>query len=184
MLLKCGDGENCWEFLGLQGDQTSQSWRKSVLNIQWKDWCSNWNSNILATRCEEPTLWKRHWCWKRWKATGQGYIAFYKESWALKKRCFWTVVLEKTLESSLDCKEIQQVHPKGNQSWIFIGRTDAESETTILWPPAAKNWLIWKDPDAGRDWRGEEKGTTEDAMVGWHHWLINVWDSRGSISRS
>ena len=82
-----------------------------------------------------------------------------KESWALKYWCFWTVVLEKTLESSLDCKEIQPVHPKGNQSWIFIGRTDAEAETPILWLPDAKNWLIWKDPDVGKDWRQEEKGT-------------------------
>ena len=85
--------------------------------------------------------------------------------------CFWTVVLEKTLESSLDCKEIQPVHPKGNQSWIFIGRTDAEAETPILWLPGAKNWLIRKDPVAGKDWRQEEKGMTEDEMAGWHHLL-------------
>ena len=95
----------------------------------------------------------------------------YKESWALKNWWFWTVVLEKTLESPLDCKEVQLVHPKGNQSWIFIGRTDAEAETPILWPPDVKNWLIWKDPDAGKDWRHEEKGTIEDEMVRWHHWL-------------
>ena len=85
--------------------------------------------------------------------------------------CFWTVVLEKTLESPLDSKEIKPVHPKGNQSWIFIGRTAAEAETPILWPPDAKNWLIGKDPDAGKDWRQEEKGMTEDQMVGWHHRL-------------
>ena len=95
----------------------------------------------------------------------------YKESWALKNWCIWTVVLEKTLESPLGCKEIQPVHPKGNQSRIFIGRSDAEAETSILWPPDAKNWLIWKDPDAGKDWRWEKKGTTEDEIVGWHHWL-------------
>ena len=95
----------------------------------------------------------------------------YKESWAPKNWCFWTVVLEKTLESSLDCKEIQPVHPKGNQSWIFVGRTDADAETPILWPPGAKNWLIGKDPDAGKDWRQEEKWMTEDEMVGWHHQL-------------
>ena len=94
----------------------------------------------------------------------------YKESWALKNWCFWTVVLEKTLESPLDYQEIQPVNPKGNQSWIFIGRTDAEGETPILWPPDVKNWLIGKDFDAGKDWRQEEKGTTEDEMVGWHHW--------------
>ena len=84
---------------------------------------------------------------------------------------FWTVVLEKTLESPLDCKEFQPVNPKGNQSWIFVGRTDAEAETPILWPPDARNWLIWKDPDAGKNWRREEKGMTEDEMVGWHHRL-------------
>ena len=101
------------------------------------------------------------------------------------------MVLEKTLESSLDCKEIQLVHPKGNQSWIFIGRTDAEAETPILWPPDAKNWLIWKDPDAGKDWRREEKGTTEDEMVGWHHrcnvhefeQAPRVGDGQGSLAR-
>ena len=95
----------------------------------------------------------------------------YKESWSLKNWCFWTVVLEKTLESPLDFKEIQPVHPKGNQPWIFIGRTDAEVEDPILWPPDEKSWLIGKDPDAGKDWRQEEKGTTEDEMVGWHHWF-------------
>ena len=95
----------------------------------------------------------------------------YKESWVPKNWCFWTVVLGNTLESPLDCKEIQQVHPKGNQSWIFIGRTDTEAETPILWPPDAKSWLIWKNPDARKDWGQEEKGTTEDEMVGWHHWL-------------
>ena len=89
----------------------------------------------------------------------------YKESWAQKNWCFWTVVLEKTLENPLDCKEIQSVHPKGNQSWVFIGRTDVEAETPILWPPDAKSWLIWKDPYAGKDWRWEEKGTIEDEMV-------------------
>ena len=92
----------------------------------------------------------------------------YKESWALKSWCFWIVVLEKTLESPLDCKEIQPVHPKGNQSCVFIGRTDAEAETIILWLPDVKNWLIWKDPNVGKDWR-EEKEMTEDEMVGWHH---------------
>ena len=95
----------------------------------------------------------------------------YKESWVQKNGCFWTVVLEKTLESLLDCKEIQPVHPKGNQSWVFIGRTDAEAETPILWPPHTKSWLIGKDPDAGRNWGQEEKGTTEDEMVGRHHQL-------------
>ena len=95
----------------------------------------------------------------------------YKESWVLKIWCFWTVLLEKTLESPLDSKEIHPVHPKGNQSWIFIGRTDAEAKTPIFWPPDVKNWLIWKDPFAGKDWIWEEKGMTEDEMVGWHHQL-------------
>ena len=95
----------------------------------------------------------------------------YKESWALKNWCFWTVVLEKTLESPLDIKEIQSINPKGNQSWIFIGKTDAEAEIPIFWPPDAKNWLTGKDPDAGKDWRWEKKGPTKDEMVGWHHRL-------------
>ena len=94
----------------------------------------------------------------------------YRESWAPKNWCFWTVVLQKILESPSDCK-IQPVHPKGNQSWVFIGRTDVEAETPILWPHDVKNWLIWKDPDPGKDWRWEEKGMTEDEMVGWHHQL-------------
>ena len=94
----------------------------------------------------------------------------HKKDWVLKNWCFWTVVLKKTLESPLDCKEIKPVNPKGNQSWIFIWRTDAEAETPILWPPDVKNWLIKKDPDAGKDWGQEEKGMTEDEMVGWHHW--------------
>ena len=95
----------------------------------------------------------------------------YKESWVPKNWCFWTVMLEKTLEGHLDYREIQPVHPKGNQFWMFIGRTDAEAETPILWPPHAKSWVICKDLDAGKDWGQEEKGTTEDEMVGWHHWL-------------
>ena len=95
----------------------------------------------------------------------------HTESWAPENWCFWTVVLEKTLESLLDCKEIQSVNPKGNQSWVFIGRTDAKPEAPILWPPDVKNWFIGKDPDAGKDWRQEEKGKTEDEMVGWNHWL-------------
>ena len=113
----------------------------------------------------------------------------YKVSWALKNWCFWTVVLEKTLESPLDYKEVQRVHPKGDQSWVFIGRTDVEAETPTLWPPDAKSWLIWKDPDAGKDWGQEEKGTTEDEVVGWHHrlngcgfgWTLGVDDGQGGL---
>ena len=107
-----------------------------------------------------------------------------KECWAKKNWCFWTVVLEKTLESPLDCKEIQPVHPKGVQSWVFIGRTDVEAETPVLWPPDVKIWLFWKDTDAGKDWGQEEKGMTEDEMAGWHHrldgheseWTLGVGD--------
>ena len=94
-----------------------------------------------------------------------------EKNWAPKNWCFWSVVLEKTLENLLDCKEIQPVHPKGDQSWVFTGRPDAKAETPILWPPHAKSWLIGKDPDAGRDCGQEEKGTTEDEMAGWHHRL-------------
>ena len=115
----------------------------------------------------------------------------YKESWVPKNWCFWTVVLEKTLESPLDSKEIKPVNPKGNQSWILIRRTDAEAETPILWPPHAKSWLIGEDSDAGRDWGQEEKGTTEDEMAGWHHqldahefeWTPGVGDGQGGLAR-
>ena len=97
----------------------------------------------------------------------------YKESWALKNWCFWTVVLEKTLESPLDCKEIQSVHPKGDQSWVFIGRTDAEAETPILWPPDVESWVIWKDPDAGKDWGQEER---RRQRMRWLNGITNTMD--------
>ena len=111
-----------------------------------------------------------------------------KESWQPKNWCFWTVVLEKILESPLDCKEIQLVHPKGDKSWLFISRTDAETETPVLWPPHANSWLIGKDPDAGRG--QEEKGMTEDEMAGWHHrldghgieWTLGVGDGQGGLA--
>ena len=113
-----------------------------------------------------------------------------KESWAPKNWCVWTVVLEKTLESPLDCKEIHRVHSKRDQSWLFLGRNDAKAETPILWPPDAKSWLIGKDPDVGRDWGQEEKGTTEDEMAGWHHgldgreceWTPGVGDGQGGLA--
>ena len=112
----------------------------------------------------------------------------HNEGWAPKNWCFWTVVLEKTLESTLDCKEIKSVNPKRNQFWTFIGRTDAE--TPILWPPDAKSRLLRKDPGAGKDWRHEEKGTTEGEMVGWHHrlnghgfgWTLGVGDRQGGLA--
>ena len=114
----------------------------------------------------------------------------YKESWALKDWCFWTVVLEKTLESPLDCKEIQPVHSEGHQSWVLIGRIDVETETPILWPPDAKSWLIGKYSEAGRYWGQEEKGMTEDEMAGWHHrlnshefvWTSGVNDGQGGLA--
>ena len=114
----------------------------------------------------------------------------YKESWVLKIWCFWTVVLEETIESLLDCKEIQPVHSKGNQSWIYIGRTDDEAETPIFWPPHAKSWLIRKDPGARKDWGQEETGTTEDEIFGWHHqlnghgfgWTLGVGDGQGGLA--
>ena len=113
----------------------------------------------------------------------------FEESWALKNWCFWTVVLEKTLESPLDWKEIQLVHPKGDQSWVFIGGTDVEAETPILWPPDVKSWVSWKHPDAEKDWGQEENGMTEDEMAGWHHWLnghgfgwtLRVGDGQGGL---
>ena len=113
-----------------------------------------------------------------------------EESWAQKNWCFWTVVLEKTLENPLDCKEIQPVHSKGDQSWVFIRRNDNKAEIPILWPPHAKSWLIGRDPDADRDWEQEDKGTTEDEMVGWHHrldgrefgWIPGVGDGQGGLA--
>ena len=115
-----------------------------------------------------------------------------KKGWALNNWCFWTVVLEKILESPLDCKEIKWISPKGNQSWIFIGRTDPEAQAPILWLLDAKSWLIRKDPDAGKDWRQEEKGVTQDEMAGWHQWLngcesewtLGVGDGQGGLACS
>ena len=133
--------------------------------------------------------------------TSQGYGFFsghvwmweldYEESWAQKNWFVWTVVLEKTFESPMDCKEIQPVHPKEDQSWVLTARTDFEAETPILWPPDAKSWLIWKDPDAGKDWGQEEKGRTENEMVGWHHrlnghgfgWTLGVGDGQGGLAQ-
>ena len=113
----------------------------------------------------------------------------YKESWVPKNWCFWTVLLEKTLDSPLYCK-IKLINPKGNQSWIFIGRTETEAETPRIWPPDAKDWLLGKVPDGGKDWRQEEKEMIEDEMVGWHHWLnghkfeqaLGVSDGQGSLA--
>ena len=153
-------------------------------NCRW--WLQPWNLKMVAPWKKSYDQHRQHIKKQRHYFTNKGLSSQsygfssshvwiweldYKESWALKNWCFWTVVLEKTFESPLDCKEIQLVSHKGNQSWIFIGKTDAEAEIPILWPPDAKNWLIGKDLYAGKDWGQEEKGTTEDEMVGWHHWL-------------
>ena len=134
----------------------------------WKIW-EKYIFSILKSR--DITLPTKVWTVKAmvFPVVMYGCESWIIESWAPKNGCFWTVVLEKTPESPLDCKELQPVHPKGNQSWIFIGRTDAVTEAPVLWPPDAKNLLIWKDIDAGKDWRREEKGTTEYEIVGWHH---------------
>ena len=157
----------CWERLKAGGEGDDRGW-------------DGWMAS--PTRCTWVWVNSRSWWWDRaaWRAAIHGLqrvghdwetelnwsiCIYYEESWVPKNWCFWTVVLEKTLESPLDCKEILPVHAKGNQFWIFIGRTDVEAETPIL---DAKSWLIWKDGDAGKDWRQEEKGMTEDEMVGWH----------------
>ena len=134
----------------------------------------------VMTNLESILKKQRHYCANKGPSSqnygfSSGHVWMWEldceESWALKHWCFLTVVLEKTLESPLDCKEIQPDHPKGDQSWVFIGRSDAEAETPVLWPPHAKSWLIGRDPDAWRDWGQEEKGKTEDEMDGWHHGL-------------
>ena len=145
-----------------------QPWNKKMLT-PWKESYDQPRENIKNQRCYFANK----------GPSGQGYGCSSghvwmweldcEESWVLKNWCFWSVVLEKTLESPLDYKEIQLVHPKGLQSWVFIGRTDAEAESPILWPPDVKSWLIGKDPDAGKDWGQEEKGMTEDEMAGLHH---------------
>ena len=127
----------------------------------WSIFILAFSGRIFADLLTQP-FWKSHLLWN-W--------CLVKESWAQKNWCFWSMVLEKTLESPLDCKGIQPVHPKGDQAWVFIGRTDVEAETAILWSSDVKSWLIGKDSDAGKDWGQEEKWTTEDEMVWWHHRL-------------
>ena len=142
---------------------------KDTYSLEGKLWPTKiayWKAETLL--CQQRYVWQGY-------GFSSGHVWMWKldceESWAPKNWCFWTVVLEMTLESPLDCKEIQPVHSKGDQSWVFFGRTDAEAETPILRPPYAKSWLIGKDSDAGRDWGQEEKGMAEDEMAGWHHWL-------------
>ena len=189
------------------GKQCRQWERLYFLQLQkhWGWWLQPWNQQTLAPWKKSYDQTRQHIKKQKHYFANKGpssqsfgfssshiwmWELDYKESQALKNWCFWTVVLEKTLESPLDCKEIQPVHPKGDQSWIFIGRTDAEAETPILWLPDAKNWLIEKDPDAGKDWRLEEKGMMEDDMVGWHSWLnghefeqaLGVGDGQGGLA--
>ena len=166
----CGSSDRLYIF-GLQNHCRwwLQPWNKKTLAV-WKKSSDQPRQHIKKQR--------HYFAYKSQSSQSYGFSSnhvwmwefHYKESWALKNWSFSTMVLEKIPESPLDCKEIQPIHPKGNQSWIFI-RSDAEAETPILWPPDVKNWLIWKDPDAGKDWRQEEKGTTEDEMVGWYHRL-------------
>ena len=143
-------------------DVTFSFWRKGPLNFEQRHYFANkgLSSQGYGFSCGHVGMWESD----------------YEEGWALKNWCFWTVVLEKTLESPLDCKEMQPVHSEGDQPWDFFGRNDAKAETPVLWPPPAKSWLIGKASDAGRDWGQEEKGTTEGEMAGWHHWL----NGRGS----
>ena len=155
-----------------------------------------WENKLPLFYCPTPNIYWFVFLYQSFYSRSYGFSSRHewmweldrKESWVPKNWGFGTVVLEKTLESLLDCKGIKPVNPKGNQSWIFIGRTDAEAP--ILWPPDAKNWLLGKDPDAGRDWRQEEKGMTENEMVGWHHWLdghkfeqaLGVGDGQGGLA--
>ena len=169
-----------------------KQWKEWQTLFSWApEWLQLWNKKTLALSKEGYDKPRQHIKKQRCYFADKGLYSqsygfssshvwmselYHKESWVPNNWCFWTVVLKKTLESPLDCKEIQPVNPKGNQSWIFIGRTNAEAETPIFWPPDAKNWLIGKDPigkdpDAGKDWRQEEKGTIEDEIVGWHHRL-------------
>ena len=186
MLLNCGVGKDSWESLGLQGDPTSPSWRRSILGVHWKDWCWSWNSSTLAIWCEELTHLKRLWCWERLRAEGRqgddrgwdGWMASPTQwtwVWVSSKSWWWTgkpgVLQSMRLQSRT---RLSWTEPKGNQPWIFIGRIVAEAEAPILWPHDTKNWLIRKDPDAGKDWRQEEKGMTEDEIDGWMA-LLTQW---------
>ena len=169
----------CWEGLGAGGEGDNRGWDGWMASLtQWTwvwvnsgSWWWTGRPGVLQSMGSQRV--RHDWATELNWTDAHVWIweLDYKESWVLKNWCFWTVVLEKTLESPLDSKEIQPVHPKGNKSWIFIWRTDVEAETLILWPLDAKDWLIGKDPDGGKDWRQEGKGTTEDEMVGWHHWL-------------
>jgi len=171
-----GDGVPGSKVQGQHKDRTKDRGKMAVVTIIG----SRAGTMIVGFEC--------HWWFFQWSC--MDWELDCEESWALKNWCFWTVVLEKTLESLLDCKEIQTIHPKGDCSWVFIRRTDAKAETPVLWPPHVKSWLIGKDPDAGRDWGEEEKGMTEDEMAGWHHrldgresgWTLGVDDGQGGLA--
>ena len=177
--------ENKWETMETVSDFVFLFWEGGHQN-HCRLWLQPWKSKILAPwkksydQARQQIKKRRHYFankdpYNQSYDFSSRYVWMweldYKESWVLKNWCFGTVVLEKTLDSPLDYKEIQPVHSKGDQSWVFIGKTDVEAETPILWPPDAKSWLIWKDPDAGKDCGQKEKGTTEDEMIGWHHRL-------------
>jgi len=197
---------SCWTCKGLQYHillfihlwiHLCYSWIRirMIVNIQWKRsvfFCSVSRGRTISKGSDKGRVSD-----KRPSSQSYGFSSSHvwmwelddKDSW-MQNWCFWTVVLEKTLESSLDCKEIQPVNLKGNQSWIVSGRTDTEAETPILQPPDVKNWLLGKNPDAGKDWRKEEKRMTDDEMVGWHHWLdvrefeqaLGIGDGQGSLA--
>ena len=165
---------------------TDFTWGEGVLRNHCRWWLQPWNQKMLTPwkksydQPRQPIKKQKHYfacagpCCENYVFSSSHLWMWqldYKESWVLNNQCVWTAVLEKPLESPLDCKEIQPVHHKGDQSWVCIGRTDAEAETPIFWPSPVKSWLIAKDPDAGRDWGQEEKGKTEDEMAGWHHRL-------------
>ena len=152
-------------------DQTSYGMMNQIRETTLGPWKKNYGQPSILKSRDITLLTKVHLV----KAMVFSVVMYgceldYKESWAQKNWCFWTVVLEKTLESPVDCKEFKPVNSKGNQSWVFIGRTDAEAGVPILWLPYGKSWLINKDRDGGNDWRQVEKGLTEDQMIGWHHW--------------
>ena len=183
----CDHGIRSYHFMANRwGNSGNSGWLFWGLQNYCRWWLQPWNKKMLTPSKKSYDQPRQHikkqrhyFANKGPSSQGYGFPSGhvwmweldYKESWAPKNWCFWTVVLEKTLESPLDCKEIQPAYPKGDHSWVIIGRTDAETETPTLWPPDSKNWLIWKDPDAGKIEDRRRRGWHEDEMVGWDHWL-------------